>query len=275
MPAVVSLVLIVGLTALPAVWLGRRERIRLAPTPWDLADVARRVVPLISGQAAISVTAIVLLVTLVRGAPTIDAPAYDTVLTMFLVAFISFVGLAIQLIFQPLEGGAEGDLLPRFLATIAGVQHYRTLFLAWLALKPLMDTFGLQRPADLLAWLLGLAAFCGWLIVASVCNRTGLLMAREAFALPVAGIALVLLFGLVAPAFAPGGSGAQNLLGLTLAVFTLNAVTLSVQAVVPVLYRNGHGVAWIEPFGRAYVLLDLQATVVVTALIWRSLLQPY
>ncbi|HSO28680.1 MAG TPA: hypothetical protein VLS28_02145 [Candidatus Sulfomarinibacteraceae bacterium] len=275
MPAFVALIVIVGVTTPLASWLGRHERVDLSPAPWDLADVARRTIPLISGQAAISVTAIVLLVTLVRNQSTVDPQAFDTVLTMFLVAFLSFVGLAIQLIFLPIEGGSEGALLPRLLATVAGLQHYRTLFLAWLALKPLMDTFGLTGPANLLAWLLGAAALCGWLIVSSICVRIGMLRSREAFALPVIGICLAMLSSVFVPGLGAGGSGAENLLALTLVVFVLNATALGIQALVPILHRSGRGLLIIEPVGRAYILVDLQATAVGIALLWRALIQPY
>lgn len=92
---------------------------------------------------------------------------------MFLIAFLSFVGAAIQFVCMPLEGGREGTLLPHLLFALAGIRHYRTLLLAWLALQPLGDGFGLTGAASLLGELLGGAAFVGWTIVASVCHRLG------------------------------------------------------------------------------------------------------
>jgi hypothetical protein len=59
-------VLVVAITATAATWLGRRTRPDLSPTGWDLADAARRQIPLLSEQAAVAITAVVLLVTLVR-----------------------------------------------------------------------------------------------------------------------------------------------------------------------------------------------------------------
>jgi len=275
MPAFIGLILIIGVTVPVAAWLGRRERLDLSPTPWDLADVARRQIPMLSGAAAISITAIVLLVTLVRNQSTTESPAFDTVLTMFLIAFISFVALAIELVFMPLEGGVEGESLPRLLSTIAGVQHYRTLLLAWLALKPLMDTFGLEAPATLLLWLLGVAALAGWLIVSSICSRMGMLRPREAFVLPVIGISLGWMFSLAVFGRPGGGSGTENLLALTLAIFVLNTMTFGAHALLPMLHRHRSGVRWIEHFGHTYVLFDLQATVVAISLLWHALLQPY
>jgi hypothetical protein len=47
MTALVTLVLVVAITVSVVSWLGRRTRVDLAPTGWDLADAARRQIPLL------------------------------------------------------------------------------------------------------------------------------------------------------------------------------------------------------------------------------------
>lgn len=271
MTAIGLVAAIVALTAGVTAWLGRHERIDPGAIPWDLADVARRQITLLSGQAAVAITAVVLLVTLVRDQGSVETESYDTVLAMFLIAFISFIGLAIGFTLMPLEGGVEGPLLPRPLSTVGGIQHYRTLFLAWLALKPLMDTFGLDAPATLLAWLLGMAAVFGWLIVSSMATRMGVLRPREAFAMPVAGLALVVLVGLASVVGGDAVFAMQDVMALTLVVFLLNALTLGTQALAPMLHRDRRTAGWTESLARPYILVDLQTTVVTIALLWLAL----
>lgn len=276
-----AVLLVVLLATVPVtVWLGRRRLIDRGPIPWDLADLARRQITVLAGQAAVAVTAVVLLVTTLRataaqsglGGPN---PAFDTVLAMFLVAFMSFVGVAVQFALLPLEERTEGSLLPRFLAEISGIQHYRTLFLGWLALKPLVDAFGLADAAWLLEWLLGGAALAGWLIVASVCHRMGILSAPEAFVTPTLGVGLAVGLGVTASLQSGPGAGADAVLVLTVVIFAMNALTFTAHAIAPVVWRWRKGATWHDTVARAYVLADLQATVVVLALIWAWLLRPY
>jgi hypothetical protein len=270
--AIVAVVVIVSMAV--AGWLARRQRGEaLAPAPWDIADAARRQITLLSGQAAVAITALVLLVTLVRDRSAVVTESFDTVVVMVLVAFLSFIGVAIQFVFLPLEGGVEGTLLPRFLFAISAIQHYRTLFLSWLALKPLVETFGLAGPASVLSWLLGAAAVGGWLIVASVCYRTGLVSAREAVGLPILGMAVALPLSF-AVQIATAANGSAQVLALTLTVFVLGAVTLTMHALAPIAQRTVRGSRVIAAEARLYVVGDLQATVVTLALLWLALLRP-
>lgn len=274
MTAFATLVLVVALTVTVASWLGRGTRVDLAPTGWDLDDAARRQIPLLSGQAAVAITALVLLVTLVRDRSGIATASFDTVLVMFLVAFVSFISVAIQLVFLPSEGGAEGILLPRLLFDLAGIQHYRTLFLAWMALKPLVDAFGLVGVGSLLVWLLGAAALAGWLIVASACVRTGLIRPHEALLVPAIGILLAHAVTFLLHQIVPANEF-QDALVLTLVLFVLNALTFGVQALTPIGQRMRNGSRLVQSGARIYVLADLQASVVTLTLLWGAIRQPF
>jgi len=285
MTAIAILLLTLLATVPPVAWLGRRRLVDRGPIPWDLADLARRQITVLAGQAAVAVTAVVLLVTTLQRGSAPPNPAFETVLAMFLVAFLSFTGAAVQFALLPLEDRTEGSLLPRFLAEASGIQHYRTLFLAWLALKPLVDAFGLVDAGRLLEWLLGGAAFAGWLIVASLSHRMGFLSAAEAFVMPAAGVLLAVAGGiLTTTVFAPGadpsgtitpGGGAEAALFLTVVIFGMNAVTFAAHALAPVVWRRGWASRRADVLARVYLLFDLQATVVVLSLIWVWLLRPY
>jgi hypothetical protein len=273
MTAVATVLIVVVATVSAAMWLGRRWRVDLSPLGWDLADAARRQIPLLSGQAAVAITALVLLVTLVRDRSGVVAESFDTVLVMFLVAFVSFIGVGTQLVYLPNEEGRDGVLQSRTLFDLAAIEHYRTLFLGWMALKPLVDSFGLYRTGSVLVWLLAVAALAGWLIVASACYRSRLISAWEALLLPAAGILLAHTLTFALQEVMPT-SGYQNALALTLALFVLNGTTFAVQALVPILHGRFHGARWIEMAARGYLLADLQASVVTLTLLWGALRQP-
>ena len=267
----VVLVVVVAVSVGIAVWFRRRVQIDLGPLPWDLADAARRQITLLTTQGAVAVTALVLLVTF-SSKNAVQRDSFDTVVVMFLVAFLWFFGVAIEFAYLPLEGAAEGLLLPRVLYVAAGIQHYRTLFVSWLALIPLVETFDLAEPAVLLRWLLGVAVLTGWLIVASVCYRAGVLGFREAILMPGGGILTAVLLNLVLGGFVPAG-GFRDALLLTLVIFGLNVVSFGLQAVAPMIYRwRGHQL--IERFCRPFVVADLQAGNITLALLWVALLQP-
>jgi hypothetical protein len=264
----------VAITVAVASWLGRRTRVDLAPVGWDLADAARRQIPLLGGQAAVAITALVLLVTLVRDRSGVATESFETVVAMFLVAFVSFVSVAIVEVFLPNEGGADGVLVPRLLFDLASIQHYRTLFLAWMALKPLVDAFGLVGAGSLLVWVLGVAALGGWLSVASVCYRTGLIRAHEALAVPAIGIVLAHTISFALHRVVPTNAF-QDAMALTLVLFVLNATTFAVQALLPILVRGRSGSRLVELGARAYLLADLQASVVTLTLLWGAIRQPF
>ena len=274
MPALAVVVVIAAVTAT----LRGRLRPAVVPDrvvlPWDLADAARRQITILSGQAAVSVTSLVLLVTLAHNQPGVEQGAFNTVVAMVLVAFVSFVGAAIQLVNTPIEGGVEGTLVPRMLYLAASFQHYRTLFLGWLALKPLVDTFGLHQPATVLSWILGSAALAGWLVVASVAYRSGVLHHLEAFIAPAVGavVAIVAGFGLRQAGLIGHDGAAEAVLALTLGLFVLNVVAFTVNALGPIVAMDPRGTPWFARLAPAYALIDLQASVVILALIWTMLL---
>jgi hypothetical protein len=272
MTALLILVVVVAATVGVAAWIGRHQRVDLSPAPWDFGDAARREITVLTAQGAVAVTALVLLITLASKSE-IHTKSFDTVVVMFLVAFLWSVGVAVQFVYLPTDGGPEGRLIPRLLFVLGGIQHYRTLFLSWLALKPLVDTFGLVEPATILSWLLGASALNAWLIVASISYRTGVLRAGEALIVPAVGIALALPISLAVHRLAPTPSF-EDALVLTLTIFILNAVAFGVHAVAPILNRSAGGLRFIEAAARPYVLADLQLTVVAIALLWLTLLRP-
>ena len=275
---------VVGLTVVIGVVTAGIRTLRPVPRPvspavlpWDLADAARRQISILAGQAAVAVTVLVLLVTLVQrstaaATPAGNAQAFDTTVAMVLIAFLSFVGAAIQFINLPIEGGTEGTTLPRWLYLLASTQHFRTLFLAWLALKPLVDTFGLHQPALILSWVLGSAAMAAWLIIASVAYRLGILRRREAFGSTTGGLVVALAVGAVLRLGPLAGHQPDAVLTLTLELFALNVIAFLCSALVPLAIGGARGEAAFARYAPLWAQLDLQVSVAILGLIWLMLL---
>jgi hypothetical protein len=272
MPSVALVVLIAALTALAGSRIQLGATMTPATLPWDLADAARRQITIVTGQAAVAVTSLVLLVTLVRGQTGVASESFNTVVVMILIAFFSFIGIAVQFANLPIEGGTEGTTVPRWLYVIATTQSYRTLFLSWLALKPLVDTFGLHEPAAVLSWVLGTTALAGWLLAASGIYRIGILRGNVVFVAPVIGIGAALALRLILGQSAFGlGISADDVLGLTLLLFALNVVGFTINGFAPISWASTRGAGLIERWASLYTLVDFQASVTALALIWLAL----
>ena len=246
------IVLVVPYTA----YRHRTARFDLTLPSIDFADHARRQLPIISCQAAFAVTSIVLLVTLARDRATAVGDAYNAVIGMFLVAFVSFIGAAIMLSLLPTIE-ERGPVVTRLLFSLAAHQHFRTLFLAWFALRPLVVVFDLTGVANLLAGILALTMLAGWLVVAALDYRTGIYRRWDS-----------LLFGGFVRILAPHAAEAVSPLLLAFVMFLLNALTILASAIVPVVADDPRGPNLLDRWGRAYAIADFQVTVILLTFIW-------
>src|SRR5438477_4048809 len=166
--------------------VARRGAARLDLHPWLLAETAKLHVTIMGGLAGFAVTGIVLLVSLARDRAGIEAASFDTVLVMFTVAYFYYVGNAFLISYLP-HPETSGDLVPRVHFSLASTIEYRTLFVSWFALRPLFDTYGLHRPADVLAVLLPLSLALGSVVIAMAADGLGLMRLQETYISAVAG----------------------------------------------------------------------------------------
>ena len=172
---------------------GRGASAHLRGHPWSLYETAKLHVAIIGNLAGFAFTGVVLVVTLAHDRPNIvDAPL-DNVVVMLLVAYLFWVGSAFLISFLP-NPDATGDLVPRVHFSLATTIEFRTVFLSWFALLPLLEANGLDRLAPVLYFLLPASLFTGSVVVAMVSDGLGLLPARETFLSAAIGTALALAF---------------------------------------------------------------------------------
>jgi len=271
--AIALLAVIVGGTVVYALVARPFVAVQPARTPWDLADLARRQITILSGQAAVAITSLVLLITLAHNSPNVASEPFSNLILIGVVAFISFVGAAIQFMILPDEL-PENRSVVRVLFQVGALQEYRTLMLLWLALKPLVDAFGLHDPAAALVWLLGGTALVGWLGVASSGYRLAIISKLPAFVVPTICV-LAGLLGAVALRLGPLGTetaASDSVLPLVIACWVFNEIAFTYAAVAPVVAEGDGGRRWIDRYGPVYSLADIGGSVAMLAILWVMLL---
>jgi hypothetical protein len=197
----------------------RRGSARLDVQPWLLSDTAKLHVAIMGGLAGFAVTGLVLLVGLARNQPGIPEAPFDTVVTMFVVAYFYYVGNAFLI-----SATGQRRLAPRVHFSLASTIEYRTLFVSWFALRPLLEVYGLDRPVQVLVVLLPASLVLGSVIIAMAADGLGLLRVKETYLAAVVGTVFALGSAAVARWWAPDIRTADSALFLTLVIFFVNGL---------------------------------------------------
>ena len=181
----------IGLVAVLAV--DRRGSAQNAHYPWILYDTAKLHVGIMGGLAGFAFTGIVLVVTLARDRPGIGGSSLDTVIVMFLVAYLWWVGNAFLISYIP-HDETSGELVPRIHFSLASTIEYRTVFLSWFALLPLLEANGLGRLSHVLYFLLPASLLFGSVLIAMAADGLGLLRVWETYFSAAVGTFLALWY---------------------------------------------------------------------------------
>ncbi len=246
---------------------GRKGSARLDGHPWLLADTAKLHVTIMSGLAGFAVTGIVLLVSLARDRSGVEQTSFDTVVVMFIVAYFYYVGNAFLISYIP-HPETSGNLVPRVHFSLASTIEYRTLFVSWFALRPLLDAYGLNRPANVLAVLLPLSLVFGSVVVAMAADGLGLMRLKETYLSALVGTGLALIYAGLVQLVAPDASKANSALALTIAIFCINGAGFALAALTPLSPRYPGIERFYERHGRNIAIADMQLTMLSLAFLW-------
>src|SRR6476660_7465861 len=175
---------------------GRRVSVRLDSHPWMLYDTAKMHVGVMASLAGFAFTGVVLVVTIAQGRTGIAASSLDTVVVMFLVAFLFGVGNAFLISYLP-HVDTSGDLVPRVHFSLASTIEYRTVFISWFALLPLLQANGLGRLAYVLYFVLPASLLIGSVIVSMAADSLGLLRIWETYLSAAVGAGLALAYSAI------------------------------------------------------------------------------
>lgn len=255
----------VGVAAALAV--ARRGEPRLTPPPWNLYDMAKQHVPIMGGLAGFSITGIVILVGLARSQPGLSAAAMDTVVVMFFVSFIFYISNAFLLSYIP-SHESNGEIVYRVHFSLASTMEYRTIFLSWFALMPLLQMHGLMVPASILAFVLPLSLLSGTLVIAMVADSLGLITFKESYVLFGIGTVLVLALAAGTPLTGIQTQSDYSTLTVSLLIFCLNGLSFAVVGLSPLASRYPRVREFLTRHGRSLVVIDMLLTTISQMFLW-------
>jgi hypothetical protein len=255
----------IGLLAVLAA-SGRGE-VRRDGYPWVLYDTAKSHVGIMASLAGFAFTGVVLVVTLARDRPGVADSSLDTVIVMFLVAYLWWVGNAFLITYMP-HDETSGDLVPRVHFSLASTIEYRTVFLSWFALLPLLEANGLGRLAYVLYFLLPASLLFGSAVIAMAADGLGLLRVRETYFSATVGTVLALAYTAIVAFAVPGARTPYSSLYLSLVIFCVNGSGFVLAALTPLSPRYAGVKRFYKRHGRRVVIADMQLTMVSLAFLW-------
>jgi hypothetical protein len=235
--------------------------------PWILYDTAKSHVGLMGGLAGFAFTGVVLVVTLARDRPGVADHSLDTVIVMFLVAYLWWIGNAFLITYIPHEE-TSGDLVPRVHFSLASTMEYRTVFLSWFALLPLLEANGLGRLAYVLYFLLPASLLFGSALISMAVDGLGLLRFRGTYFSAAVGTVLALGYTAIVAFAIPSARSPYSPLYLALVIFCINGFGFALAALTPLSPRYAGIKRFYEQHGRRIVVADMHLTMASLAFLW-------
>ena len=259
------LAVMIGLVTVLAVCY--RRSAHLGDHPWIVYDTAKDHVVIMAGLAGFAFTGVVLIVTLARDRPGISESPLDTVIVMFLVAYLWWVGNAFLISYLP-HGDVSGDFVPRVHFSLASTIEYRTVFLSWFALLPLLEANGLGRISHILYFLLPASLLFGSVLISMAADGLGLLRVSETYLSAAVATVLALAYAGIVAFAAPAARSPYSAMYIALAIFCINGLGFSLAALTPLARRYASVRRFYKQYGRLIVIADMQLTMASLAFLW-------
>ena len=253
------------------IWSDSGNRFYDREIPWDLREVAGRIVVISGGLAGFAVTGMVLLVTLARDQADVQTDAFNATVFMFLTAYLFFVSAAFLFGFLP-RADADGKQPARIQFAVAANLMFRTVMIVWFALRPLMETFGLGVLADFAGGAITFSLALGGVFVMAILYGVGAITLRETFILPAISTVLWVSISVLALTVAPDLQSSKSTLYLTAALYGLNMLTfLHFSLGLMAGFMESIRVVCVR-YSRDISLVDTQWTMVLLAFLWMSIM---
>ncbi|MGA9944178.1 MAG: hypothetical protein WBP75_03990 [Candidatus Cybelea sp.] len=256
---------IIGLAAVLVA--GGRGSPRRDDFPWALDQVSSLHVAIVGTLAGFAFTAVVLVVTLARDTTEVEKIALDTAIVMFLVAYLYWVGSAFLISYLP-HVRTSGDFVQRVHFSLSSTLEYRTVFLSWFALLPLLQANGLGRLMPVLYFLLPASLFLGSLLLSMATDGLGLMRVKEIYFSAAISTGLALLYcALVVFAF-PKARSPYSSMYLALVIFCVNGAGFAVATLTPLSPIYSGVKRFYDRYGRQIIIADMHLTMVSLTFLW-------
>jgi hypothetical protein len=248
-----------------------RSSVKPDSYPWILYETAKSHVGIMGGLAGFAFTGVVLVVTLARDRPSVADSSLDTVIVMFLVAYLWWVGNAFLITYIP-HKETSGDLVPRVHFSLASAIEYRTVFLSWFALLPLLEANGLGRLVHILYFLLPASLLFGSVLIAMAADGLGLLRFGETYFSAAVSMVLALGYAAIVVFAIPSARSPYSPLYLALVIFSINGLGFALAALTPLSPRYTGIKRFYEQHGRRIVVADMHLTMASLVFLWLSVI---
>lgn len=249
----------------------RRSSPRIESYPWQLHETTKLHVEILSSLAGFAFTGVVLIVTFAWDRPQVIGNSLDTVIVMFLVAYLWWVGASFLISYMP-HGDGGGDLLPRVHFSLASTIEYRTVFLSWFALLPLLEANGLGRLAYVLYFVLPASMAFGSVLIAMAADGLGLLRVSETYLSAAVATVLALAYAVVVALAGPAARSPDSTLYLALVIFCIDGLGFALAALTPLSPRYPAIQRFFDHHGRRIVVADMQLTMLSLAFLCLSVM---
>jgi hypothetical protein len=208
-----------------------------------------------------------LVVTFAHERTGVAESSLDNVIVMFLVAFLFGVGNAFLITYIP-HADTSGDLVPRVHFSLASTIEYRTVFISWFALLPLLQANGLGRLAYVLYFILPASLLFGSVIVSMAADGLGLLRVWETYLSAAVGAGLALAYAAIITFAVPDARSAYSPLYLAVIIFCINGLGFGLAALTPLSPRYAGIKRFYERHARRIVTVDMQLTMASLTFLW-------
>jgi len=259
---------IIGLAAV--LRTGRGSNVRRHEYPWLLDEISKLHVVIVGNLAGFAFTGVVLIVTFSREPTGVAQISLDTVIVMFLIAFLYWIGASFLISYLP-HVGTSGDFVQRLHFGLASTIEYRTVFLSWFALLPLLQANGLSNLVPILYFLLPASLLIGSVLLAMVTDGLGLLDVAEIYFSAAIGTGLALGYAALVTFLIPAARSPKSAIYLAVVIFCVNGAGFVFSASTPLAPRYARVKSFFEQHGRRLVAADMYLTALALAFLWLAI----
>jgi hypothetical protein len=265
---IVGVVLLFILGAAIVVAIGWEPRRREEPAMWDIPGLSGFYTGIVGTLAGFSIAA----ATFIAGISSAQGtPAFAAAIGMLLVSFLTLMGSAMMYSDTPSFPASDDEFNVMFQSlsyVLANALYFLGLSLGWLAMRPLLVMIGLDELADAFTWLLLATVVAGSTRIAVFVYRLTAANKRACIAIPVLGIALPVIYWLLADRIWPALWPAENAaIGLSFVAFAVASIGYIHQTVLLVTHGGSRVEQTIRQnrhrFAPAYLLLISQSVTLV------------
>jgi hypothetical protein len=158
--------------------------------------------------------------------------------------------------------------VPRVHFSLASAIEYRTVFLSWFALLPLLEANGLGRISHILYLLLPASLLFGSVLISVAADGLGMLRVSETYLSADVATVLALAYAGIVAFAVPAARSPYSPMYLALVIFCINGLCFSLAALTPLVQRYTGVRRFYEEHGRRIVIADMHLTMASLVFLW-------